>query len=41
MSAHSAKTHPRIADGEPLTSAEIVAVVLDGIRTRTDIEDLA
>lgn len=36
-----AATHPRIADGEPLTSAEIVAVVLDGTRTRTDIEDLA
>lgn len=27
-----AGTHPRIADGIPLTAAEIVAVVLDGIR---------
>jgi AcrR family transcriptional regulator len=36
-----AASHPRIADGQPLTSAEIVAVVLDGSRTRTDIEDIA
>jgi AcrR family transcriptional regulator len=33
-----AGTHPRIADGTPLTAAEIVAVVLDGIRVRTDDE---
>lgn len=34
-------THPRIADGQPLTSAEIVAVILDGSRIRTDIEDIS
>lgn len=39
MFAFSA-THPRIADGEPLTSAEIVAVVLDGSRHHTELEDL-
>ena len=33
-----AGTHPRIADGTPLTAAEIVAVVLDGIRIRTDLD---
>jgi AcrR family transcriptional regulator len=33
-----AGTHPRIADGQPLTAAEIVAVVLDGIRVRDDFE---
>ena len=31
-----AGTHPRITDGNPLTAAEIVAVVLDGIRARPD-----
>lgn len=34
-----AGTHPRIADGLPLTAAQIVGVVLDGIRTRPDFED--
>jgi AcrR family transcriptional regulator len=33
-----AGTHPRIADGIPLTAAEIVAVVLDGIRIRADLD---
>ena len=33
-----AATHPRINDGPILTAAEIVAVVLDGIRTRPDLE---
>jgi len=33
-----AGTHPRISDGVPLTAAEIVAVVLDGIRVRNDLE---
>lgn len=33
-----AGTHPKIADGTPLTAAEIVAVVLDGIRVRSDDE---
>jgi hypothetical protein len=33
-----AGTHPRIADGTPLTAAEIVAVVLDGIRIRSDLD---
>jgi AcrR family transcriptional regulator len=33
-----AGTHPRITEGTALTAAEIVAVVLDGIRTRSDIE---
>jgi AcrR family transcriptional regulator len=33
-----AGTHPRIAEGTPLTAAEIVAVVLDGIRIRTDLD---
>lgn len=33
-----AGTHPRISDGLPLTAAEIVAVVLDGIRVRPDLE---
>jgi len=33
-----AGTHPRISDGIPLTAAEIVAVVLDGIRVRHDLE---
>jgi AcrR family transcriptional regulator len=31
-------THPRITDNLPLTAAEIVAVLLDGIRTRDDME---
>jgi AcrR family transcriptional regulator len=33
-----AGTHPRIADGAPLTAAEIVAVLLDGIRVRDDLD---
>jgi len=33
-----AGTHPRISDGIPLTAAEIVAVVLDGIRVRHELE---
>ncbi|TMQ15958.1 MAG: TetR family transcriptional regulator [Deltaproteobacteria bacterium] len=33
-----ARTHPRISDGHMLTAAEIVAVVLDGIRVRSDLE---
>jgi AcrR family transcriptional regulator len=33
-----AGTHPRITEGIPLTAAEIVAVVLDGIRIRPDLE---
>ncbi|HEU4732326.1 MAG TPA: helix-turn-helix domain-containing protein [Kofleriaceae bacterium] len=33
-----AGTHPRIAEGTPLTAAEIVAVVLDGIRIRPDLD---
>jgi AcrR family transcriptional regulator len=33
-----AGTHPRIADGMPLTAAEIVAVVLDGIRVRPELD---
>ncbi|MGE0400355.1 MAG: TetR/AcrR family transcriptional regulator [Kofleriaceae bacterium] len=32
-------THPRISDGEPITSAEIVAVILDGVRIRHEDED--
>jgi AcrR family transcriptional regulator len=35
-----AGTHPRIAEGTPLTAAEIVAVVLDGIRVRPDLDSL-
>jgi hypothetical protein len=31
-------THPSFAPGEPLSSEEIVAVLLDGIR-RTDAEE--
>lgn len=33
-----AGTHPRITEGIPLTAAEIVAVVLDGIRIRPDLD---
>ena len=33
-----AGTHPRITDGVPLTAAEIVAVVLDGVRVRPDLD---
>jgi AcrR family transcriptional regulator len=33
-----AGTHPRISDGHVLTAGEIVAVVLDGIRVRPDLE---
>lgn len=33
-----AGSHPRVSDGMPLTAAEIVAVVLDGIRVRSDLD---
>jgi len=33
-----AGTHPRITEGAPLTAAEVVAVVLDGIRGRDEDE---
>jgi AcrR family transcriptional regulator len=33
-----AGTHPRISDGHILTAAEVVAVVLDGIRVRPELE---
>jgi len=33
-----AGTHPRISEGISLTAAEIVAVVLDGIRIRPDLD---
>ncbi len=33
-----AGTHPRITDGQPFTAAEIVAILLDGIRRRADAE---
>jgi AcrR family transcriptional regulator len=33
-----AGTHPRIADGEPLTAGEIVSVLLDGIRRRPEAD---
>jgi AcrR family transcriptional regulator len=32
-------THPRIAEGAPLTAAEIVTIVLDGIRARHELDD--
>jgi AcrR family transcriptional regulator len=32
-------THPRISDGEPITSAEIVSVILDGVRGRSEDEE--
>jgi AcrR family transcriptional regulator len=32
-------THPRIAEGPPFTAAEIVSLVLDGIRARSESED--
>jgi AcrR family transcriptional regulator len=35
-----AGTHPRIVEGIPLTAAEIVAVVLDGIRVRPEFDAL-
>jgi AcrR family transcriptional regulator len=35
-----AGTHPRITAGQPLTAAEIVAVVLDGVRNRADIDGI-
>jgi AcrR family transcriptional regulator len=31
-------SHPRITEDEPLTPAEIVAILLDGIRIRPDLE---
>ncbi|XXX82710.1 TetR/AcrR family transcriptional regulator [Sorangium sp. So ce134] len=34
-----AGTHPRITDGMPLTAAEVVAILLDGIRRRPDEEE--
>jgi len=34
-----AATHPRIADGEPLTSAEIVSIILDGLRARAEDDE--
>ncbi|WP_437522478.1 TetR/AcrR family transcriptional regulator [Sorangium sp. So ce726] len=34
-----AGTHPRITDGMPLTAAEVVAVLLDGIRRRSEEEE--
>lgn len=34
-----AGTHPRITDGQPFTAAEIVAILLDGIRRREDPEN--
>ena len=34
-----AAMHPRISDGEPITSAEIVSVILDGVRVRFEEED--
>jgi AcrR family transcriptional regulator len=33
-----AGTHPRITDGQPFTAAEIVTILLDGIRRREDPE---
>lgn len=33
-----AGTHPRITEGQPFTAAEIVAILLDGIRRREDPE---
>lgn len=32
-------THPRISDGEPITSAEIVSVILDGVRVRHEEDE--
>jgi hypothetical protein len=32
-------THPRISDGEPITSAEIVSVILDGVRVRSEEDE--
>jgi hypothetical protein len=32
-------THPRISDGEPITSVEIVSVILDGVRVRDEDDD--
>ncbi|HTN89624.1 MAG TPA: TetR/AcrR family transcriptional regulator [Sorangium sp.] len=34
-----AGTHPRITDGMPLTAAEVVAILLDGIRRRSEEEE--
>lgn len=34
-----AATHPRISDGDTLTSAEIVSIMLDGLRARADEEE--
>lgn len=33
-----AGTHPRLTDGQPFTAAEVVAILLDGIRRREDPE---
>ncbi|WP_437592036.1 TetR/AcrR family transcriptional regulator [Sorangium sp. So ce1000] len=34
-----AGTHPRITDGMPLTAAEVVTILLDGIRRRSEEEE--
>jgi len=34
-----AATHPRISDGEPISSAEIVSVILDGVRVRSEDDE--
>ncbi len=34
-----AATHPRISDGELISSAEIVSVILDGVRARPEEEE--
>jgi hypothetical protein len=34
-----AGTHPRITDGMPLAAAEVVEVLLDGIRRRSEEEE--
>ncbi|WP_437675302.1 TetR/AcrR family transcriptional regulator [Sorangium sp. So ce131] len=34
-----AGAHPRITDGMPLTAAEVVAILLDGIRRRSEEEE--
>ena len=36
-----AGTHPRVTDGVPMTAAEIVAIVLDGVRVRADLDSEA
>jgi AcrR family transcriptional regulator len=34
-----AASHPRIADGAPLASAEVVSIMLDGLRVRPDNDE--